>query len=733
MYYICIGIQALATLLCLVSVFIIAYQKPTSYSNFIIITFICGLVQNVGYLLELLSTNVGEGMVAVRIEYLGGAFEISLIIFFMFKYCGHELNKYIKAALICEALLVLFGVWSYGITDIYYTEARFIEDSAVPHLSMGHGWLYYEFAITTIIELLACLFIMFVSMIKTGRKHMRYNYIVLMAVVLVPLMGFIFAIIGGIDGFDTTPLSVAISIGIFAFAIAGKHVFDVADAAGERILQDLDNAIIILNSEGGYEYSNTRANDLFPVLKGYRRGNKMKDSTINSIFDPASKNQISISDSIFDVNVNTVKVHDEEIGVAAILFDVTESRNQLERMKVLMAEAEQANLSKSAFLSNMTHEIRSPINLIMGMSEIMLRDYQTPETKKYLVNIKNSTDTLLNLINDVLDYSRFETGKMKLNEDRIDLKKLLLEIVNTYNFRAKQKGIDFNYELAADVPRYVVGDELKLKQVISNLLSNAVKYTENGYVKLKMAHKDRNNDDIDLIVAVEDTGAGIDKNIRDTLFTDYVESDMKALQNDDGTGIGLNLTRRIVEMMGGVINFKSEIGKGTTFSVVIPLKSCSDDLETVDELVGTAGGDAPLRTVFIAPKAKVLLVDDSTLNLMITKELLKETKAEVTTAISGEECLELVRNNRFDIIFMDHRMPGMDGIETLSRIRQTNNMCQHTPVIANTANASSDAKAFYIEKGFTDFLAKPITEEQLTGMLYKYLPEYLIEHIGENT
>lgn len=726
MYNLALTVQIIATLICFISVLIVAFQKPSSYSNVIVITFLCTFTQNGGYILELLARDVNQGIFAVKAEYLGGAFEIGLITFFMFKYCGFEFNNILKGLLIFEGAFVIFGVWTWEYTGFYYTGVSFVSDAEIPYLVLEHGWLYFTFAIVTVVELISCIFILMVSVLRTNQEHMKTNYFILMAVVSVPLIGYVVSVSGLITGFDATPISAAIAVGIFAFAIARKHVFDVADAAGGLILANLESAIVILNNDNGYEYSNKRAEELFPSLKEYSRGTIVKHNEILKLFENSLNGVISIGSRIFEVNVNSVQSSGENIGKTAILFDVTDARTQMEQMKTLKDEAEEANRSKSVFLASVSHEIRTPINVVMGMSEVLLRDYATDETKEYIQNIRNSGNTLLYLISDIIDYSKIESGKLELISDRFDMQRVLNEIVNVYQFRCEQKELEFIYDIASEIPRFLIGDDIRVRQIATNLLSNSVKYTEKGSVKFKLGFKHRSDYDIDLIMAVEDTGRGIKKEDYDKLFKGFGREQMAGYQISEGTGLGLNITKQLTELMGGVINFKSEVGKGTTFSVIIPIIQASDSTETVGNEIGKKRLDSAFKTTFTATEAEILIVDDSSINQKIIKELLKDINPKLTAVSSGEECLEYVREKHFDLIFMDHRMSGMDGVETFSRIKQSDNECKDTPVVMITANATLDSRDWYLAKGFADFLPMPIDSEQLSNMLYKFLPERLI-------
>ena len=726
MFNVALTIQLIATLICFCSVLAVAFQKTSSYSNIILITFICTFVQNGGYILELTSKDLGQAMVATKAQYLGGAFEIGLITFFMFKYCGVEFNGVLKGLMILEAVFVVFGVWTGDYTKIYYKSIDFVSDATIPHLVLEHGWLYNVFATITVIELIACIFILTVSILRTNQEHMKMNYVILIVVVLVPLVGYLVAISRVIEGFDTTPLFAAISVGIFAIAIVRKHVFDVADTAGELILANLENAIIILNNDNGYEYSNKRAKELYPSLNNYSRGRIIDDPSILRIFDSNKSDQISIGDRIFEISINKVQPNGEDIGKTAILFDVTDSTEQMAKMRALKEEAEEASRAKSFFLASVSHEIRTPINAIMGMSEVLLRDYSTDETRAYIQSIRNSGNTLLDLISDILDFSKIESGKLELVRDRFDLKVMLGDVVNLTKFRCDQKGHDFIVDITKEIPRYVIGDELRIRQILVNILSNAVKYTDKGFIKFRFSYKRRSDFDIDLLIVVEDSGSGIKFENQDKIFTGFGREKMVGTHKVGGTGLGLNISKQLVEMMGGLINFKSEEGKGTVFSIIIPVIAASDSIETVGEDIGRREDEKTYKVPFVSPDAQILIVDDSPLNQKVMEELLKKTESKLTMVSSGAECLDYVRKKHFDLIFMDHRMAGMDGVETFSRIKQSDNECKDTPVVMVTANATNDSRDWYIMKGFSDFLLMPVSEKQLCNMLYKFLPENLI-------
>lgn len=390
-----------------------------------------------------------------------------------------------------------------------------------------------------------------------------------------------------------------------------------------------------------------------------------------------------------------------------------------------------ANVAKSRFLANMSHEIRTPINGIIGMDDMLLKNYQTStpeEIREYAKNIKSASQTLLSIVSDILDISKIESGKMEIIPMEYELFSILNDCYNMTKARADAKQLDFQMEIDPDVPSVLYGDEVHVRQIINNFLSNAVKYTKEGKVILRMGYQKEERKQLLLKIEVEDTGIGIKKTDMDKVFMNFTRVDEQKNRSIKGTGLGLSLTKNLVELMGGKISVTSEYGKGSVFTAVIPQKIVNaeplgDFTQKYQEYIHSAEQKGH---TLLAPGAKILVVDDVEMNLKVTKNYLKQTKAKVDTAGSGEECLRKIRREKYDIIFLDHMMPGMDGIETLRAINDSDNHLNvKTPVIVLTANAVVGAKEKYLKEGFTDYLSKPIREEELMEMLRTYLPEDL--------
>ncbi|MCR5598586.1 MAG: response regulator [Lachnospiraceae bacterium] len=411
-----------------------------------------------------------------------------------------------------------------------------------------------------------------------------------------------------------------------------------------------------------------------------------------------------------------------------MLENITREREERERLKNISDSAVAANEAKSAFLSNMSHEIRTPITAVLGMNEMILRECDDPSIISYADNIKSAGTSLLVLINDILDFSKIESGKMDIIPVEYETRSLLNDLKNMIGPKADAKDLKFIMEIDPELPGGLFGDEIRIKQVITNLLTNAVKYTEKGSVTLKVGfgRKPEKTDTIGLKVSVTDTGMGIRKEDMEKLFAQFVRLDEKKNRNIEGTGLGLNITSNLLHMMGGELTVESEYGKGSVFSfeIIQPVRKRTP----IGDFEKASDGDASKEKYvprFKAPDACILMVDDTPINIVVFKGLLKKTEIKVDSAAGGRECIELATENKYDIIFLDHMMPVMDGIETLKELREKypDNPNAGTPIVCLTANAISGAKETYMEAGFTDYLTKPINPVKLEEMIYSYLPE----------
>ena len=394
--------------------------------------------------------------------------------------------------------------------------------------------------------------------------------------------------------------------------------------------------------------------------------------------------------------------------------------------------AHHAANAKSSFLASTSHEIRTPMNAIMGINELISRATADEHIKEVSEEIRIAGINLLQIINDVLDYSRIESGKMELVEDVFSLSDVLMEVERTWLARVESKQLQFQIVIDDKVPDELYGDQDKLRQVLTNLVSNAVKYTDQGSVILYVKRVRKDGRDL-LEMNVEDTGAGIREEELGKLFTVFTRAALEENRNKPGAGLGLKISEELTHMMGGTISVETKYGKGSRFILHIPVDVTESDTKARplfwDKEAKRREEENSIS--FGAPGRRVLVVDDTVVNLTVMRGMLRPTQMTVDEAMSGAEAIAMARQTRYDIVFLDHMMPEMDGIETLHALRKIPEYGQgEACIVALTGNADEKARAFYLEQGFNDYLAKPVKERELFLVLRRHLADYAAEGGG---
>ena len=423
------------------------------------------------------------------------------------------------------------------------------------------------------------------------------------------------------------------------------------------------------------------------------------------------------------------------VGIFVLYFSLeTTDYHELimsnEKLRIAEQDAIKANRAKSDFLASMSHEIRTPLNAVLGMDELIINeigmeseiDHATvTRIREYAANIKDAGQILLSVINDILDLSKIESGKMEIKPAPYSLHTMVGEIDTMIRIKAEQKGLTYIQQTDPGIPDHLIGDELRIRQIMINLLNNAVKYTDSGTVKLDVSSKRSSDDSIDLCISVTDTGIGIRSEDIPHIFGNFRRLDEEHNHRIEGTGLGLSIVKRMTELMNGQIDVSSEFGKGSVFTVRIPQTVNPEQHgESPDNRNDEGTG---LAMNFTTPDSIYLVVDDNRLNLIVANRFLDDLKGKTETVSGGQEALLKMREKKYDIIFMDHMMPDMDGIQTYKKaIDDPENLNIDTPVIMMTANALNGVREEYLDIGFEDYLSKPVDINELKRVVQRHLP-----------
>lgn len=725
-----IVIHGIGVFLCFILMILVLSAKPSTAQKWLLAGTTFVLIDILGYFFELLSTNEESMRMSVKLQYVGACFCLVSFFVFVCQYNNHlkrRLINCINAFFAVNNAIILLIVFTFEHHTLYYKDVNYIIENGHYLWIYTPGIFHYWWTFTTnsmgiIIVLIA------ISSAMEHKGEKRREYTLILCAALIPICFLIVKSTGIMGYYDGFPLSMTITETFLIIIIFRYRLFDTVTTAKDLVLEEIQEGIFVLNNLGEIIYYNRESGLVFPEIG---RKNDGKDWQKIIPFIEEHPEGFLLQEHFYkwqrtdirDDNGNTA-------GTIYRIFDMTENYHYTQKLIELKEDAERANEAKSSFLANMSHEIRTPINAVLGMNEMILRESDSDTIKEYALNINNAGKTLLSIINDILDLSKIESGKMEIVEADYDVRWLLADIENMISMRAEAKNLVFTIEADETIPTVLHGDEMRIKQCIVNLLTNAVKYTQKGSVCLRLDKTDNKDGSINLWVSVTDTGMGIKEEELHKLFESFIRLDLTRNRNVEGTGLGLNITKKLVGMMGGNLTVESVYGKGSTFSFVI-----------VQQVVNAEGiGDyrsglkkimeAALKPVksFTAPTATILSVDDNRVNLAVVKGLLKKLKVQCDSALSGEECLQKAIQKDYDIILLDHMMPEMDGIETLQRLQQTEKWKKHQPVvIALTANAVAGAREEYLRVGFTDYLSKPIDSVKLEALLERYLPPEKLE------
>lgn len=562
------------------------------------------------------------------------------------------------------------------------------------------------------------------SMPNKGKIHF-----LMIAAMLSPMLLLSLRILKILKGDDPTPLGILLSCIFMSIAVVKYGLFDPVKNAKNYIIDNLKEAVIVTDADHRFLFLNSMADKIIISInkeQGYSTDDKIY------AFIQGSQDFFDWKDRHYQVEETVLKDNELIQGYMMTIVDVTKIIEQNHLMKRLVLQTEDANRAKTNFVSNMSHEIRTPMNSIVGITEILLRSRHSPKEQEYLLNIQSSGRVLLTIINDVLDCSKMEAGKMQLFDEPYDTCSLFHDLRISMENRIGHSGLELIYDIDQDIPCKLKGDMGRIRQVIINLVNNAIKYTEKGSVRFSVHVRQKNTDKVMLYYEVADTGIGIRKEDQKILFDAFQRVEMDRNRYVEGTGLGLTISQNLVNMMGGVIEVESEYGKGSRFFFTIEQTIIDPTPVSAVNYNGQKDNvtEKEAECLFIAPEAHILLVDDNELNLVVAKELLKPLRMQIDTAENGLQAVKMVRGSQYDLVLMDHMMPVMDGIEAAKAIRALpEDKYQKLPIIALTANAMVDARKEFLNAGMNGFVAKPIDFARICNQLKLWLPKDLVRDV----
>ena len=712
---------------------IVFRKEDTNYRGELILTIACCLVTLVAKSIYIVGGQKETMVVIGKMEYLGKCFGNFCALMFMIRWKNIKIPQWVIHLLLVVNMGFYVMIATVDYHHLYYKDYWLAPSKANLNgytLEISPAPMYYVYMAFLLAEIMTTIGIIISSycsqrsMPNKGKIHF-----LMIAAMLSPMLLLSLRILKILKGDDPTPLGILLSCIFMSIAVVKYGLFDPVKNAKNYIIDNLKEVVIVTDADHRFLFLNSMADKIITSInkeQGYSTDDKIY------AFIQGSQDFFDWKDRHYQVEETVLKDNELIQGYMMTIVDVTKIIEQNHLMKRLVLQTEDANRAKTNFVSNMSHEIRTPMNSIVGITEILLRSRHSPKEQEYLLNIQSSGRVLLTIINDVLDCSKMESGKMQLFDEPYDTFSLFHDLKISMENRIANCPLELIYDIDQDIPCKLKGDMGRIRQVIINLVNNAIKYTEKGSVRFSVHVRQKNTDKVMLYYEVADTGIGIRKEDQKILFDAFQRVEIDRNRYVEGTGLGLTISQNLVNMMGGVIEVESEYGKGSKFyftieqTIVDPTPMSAVNYE--QQKSGVIEKEA--ESLFIAPGAHILLVDDNDLNLVVAKELLKPLRMQIDTAENGLQAVKMVRGSQYDLVLMDHMMPVMDGIEAAKAIRALpEDKYQKLPIIALTANAMVDARKEFLNAGMNGFVAKPIDFARICNQLKLWLPKDLVRDV----
>ena len=715
--------------------------------NYHILSTMTTAIVNFGYWQLAMSHNLEEALLANRIAYLDGTFLTLFIFLAVAQFCRIRVPTWMITAMSVAGFVVLGLSYTGGYSTIYYSNVSIIRRHGVTFLVTQDGPAHILYTCLIVVYVVIDLGVM-VYAFRNKNKVSYINTFFLLATELFCMAVYAIESLTACE-IQLLPFAYVLNMALLFVLFRRTNLYDLSINAEHIREERREYGYVSFSRHGKYIGSNDVARKYFPELEHLLMDHRIppKEEFLYKEFgdwvthldsNTGKTRYYTRNDRILKCRLSYFTMG-KQSHIQGYLIEITDDTNQqlhIQELNEMARKAEEANLAKSTFIANMSHEIRTPIHAVLGMNEMIMRESSEPQIRVYAGNIKKSGNLLLSLVNNILDYSRMEQGNQKLQLVTYETGKLLSNALDVIRLQTNNKNLRLEVFIDEHLPVKLIGDDLKFQQILFNLLTNAVKYTNEGYVRLCVSQKERLGDSVSITVSVEDSGIGIRKEDIAHLTNAFCRVDEKRNRNIEGAGLGLSIASQLLQQMGSQLMIDSEYGVGSIFSFEL-VQQIADATELGPfSSVSEEDNETPLPVTprFTAPEAKILVVDDNQMNRFVFQGLLKYLKVQVTFAESGKECLSTIATQHFDLIFMDHLMPELDGIETLHIMKKrSGHLCTDSKVIAVTANAYPDARDVYLKEGFDDFLEKPVEGKQLESIIYQYLPKSLIRFTDNNS
>lgn len=711
----------------LVAVFLMAIMaarfKPSRSQMGCVLYFSILFVLLGGYAFELTAKSLDVYKIAVKIEIFSLCSLAIILMRLVSDYCNRRIPTWIYIAQSIISAVTIILAFSMEYHELYLKNLAGVwSGNTWSSIKETGPWLYAQY-IEFFILIIYCFFTALRHWAKESNNARKRIALLLAAMVLTALMvslGGVSSRFGvGIYAFFALPAAICVF-----FSFKRFNTFNSVQATIDNIVNYSSEGLIVLSREGDVLFANKKAEEMAPFICNAPSGKELLEQvTIKELLEN-HMGYINQGTDTYEVRVDEIVEYGVLQAYQIRIIDMTEMYSYMDKLSLMTEKANAANEAKSSFLANMSHEIRTPLNAIIGMDEMIIREAKNERVIKYARDIQSAGNTLLAIINDILDLSKIESGKLEIVPEKYDFGSVLNDVVNMTNRRAKVKGLYLNIEVDPALPCMLIGDEIRVRQVMLNIINNAIKYTRHGGIVVSVGFKRAGKpDELELIIAVKDTGIGIKKEDMGKLFKTFQRLDMLKNRNIEGTGLGLTITKQLATMMNGSIEAESEYGVGSTFTLHL-MQGIEDESPIGDftERLNISQSKLGVYTPkLVAPEAKILVVDDNDVNLQVITGLLMYTEMQIDVASSGREGIEDIKKKKYDLIFLDQMMPEMDGIETLAIIKNEH-LADGVPVIVLTADAVVGARERYLSHGFSDYLSKPVEGDKLEQMIRDYLP-----------